>query len=90
MTRTFINGFLHRSEDDAVYFEDEVKIITEGDREGFGDSLEYIGYMEFTDGSYANFYAHTVLSSGYYMVEYPDEDTWFNSRVWLKSKYHKP
>jgi hypothetical protein len=26
-----------------------------------------------------------VLSSGYYMVEYPDEDTWFNSRVWLKS-----
>jgi hypothetical protein len=26
-----------------------------------------------------------VLSSGYYMVEYPDEDTWFNSRVWLNS-----
>jgi hypothetical protein len=26
-----------------------------------------------------------VLSSGYYMVEYPDEDAWFNSRVWLKS-----
>lgn len=81
MTRTFINGFLHRSEDDAIYFEDEVKIITEGDRIGFGDALEYIGYMEFTDGSYANFYAHTVLSNGYYMVEYPDEDTWFNSRV---------
>jgi hypothetical protein len=26
-----------------------------------------------------------VLSSGYYMVEYPNEDAWFNSRVWLKS-----
>ena len=57
------------------------KIITESNREGFGDALEYIGYMEFSDGTYANFYAHKVLSSRYYMVEYPDEDTWFNSRV---------
>ena len=81
MTKTFINGFLHRDMNDEVYFEDEVKIITKGDREDFGDSLEYIGFMEFSDGSYANFYAHTVLSSGYYMIEYPDEDTWANSRV---------
>ena len=81
MTRTFINGFLHRDMDDAVYFEDEVKIITQNDREGFGDSLKYIGYMEFTDGSYANFYAHTVLSSGYYMVEFPNEEVWMDSAV---------
>ena len=83
MTRTFISGFIHNDdiEDNAQFFEDEVKIITLGDREGFGNSFEYIGYMMFSDGSYANFYAHTVLSSGYYMVEFPDEDTWFNSHV---------
>ena len=83
MTKEIIKGFMHEScayDADAKYFQNEVRIISVEDFKVFSkiteDELEYVGFMEFTDGSMMDFYL--LDGSFYYGVEFDSQEDYNN------------
>ena len=83
MTKEIIKGFMHESNSydaDAKYFQNEVRIISKEDFKVFSeiteDELEYVGFMEFTDGSMMDFYL--LSGSFYYGVEFDSQEDYDN------------
>lgn len=82
MNKTFLNGFVHHGyNDEAFYLEDLVTVFTDIKelREARGLGWDYVGYMEFNDGSFDNVYADSF--DHYAIIEYPDYDSWIDAEV---------
>ena len=65
MTKEFIKGFMHEDntiDADAKFFSGDINIMTTEEFKSFSedDNVEYVGFMEFTDGSMMDFYSKTV------------------------------
>ena len=62
MTKEFIKGFMHEDntiDADAKFFSGDINIMTTEEFKSFSedDNVEYVGFMEFTDGSMMDFYS---------------------------------
>jgi hypothetical protein len=80
MNKTFLNGFVHHGYNDekAFYLEDLVTVFTDV-AEPHALGWDYVGYMEFNDGSFDNVY--TDCFNHYAIIEYPNYDSWIDAEV---------